>query len=73
MRYTVAGCAILFVTALLSGFLDWEIEHLFSHAALSAFLAGAFMIYGADWVLQRTAWGRRHSQGMSPPDLETLK
>ncbi len=73
MAYTVVGCVILFVTALVGGFIDWEIEHVFSHAALAAFVTGAFMIYGADWLLQRTAWGRKRSEGMAPPDLDALQ
>ena len=73
MAYTLLGCTILFSAALLGGFIDWEIEHVFSHAALSAFTTGAFMIYGADWLLQRTAWGRRHSEGRNSPDLDALK
>jgi hypothetical protein len=73
MAYTVVGFGILFVTALLGGFIDWEVEHVFSHAALAAFITGAFMIFGADWLLQRTAWGRRHSEGMGPPHLDALK
>jgi hypothetical protein len=73
MAYTVVGCTVLFVTALLGAFIDWEVEHVFSHAALTAFITGAFMIFGADWILQRTAWGQRHSEGMGPPDLDSLK
>ncbi len=73
MAYTIVGFTMLLGAALVGGAVDWEVEHIFSHAALAAFVTGAFMIYGADWLLQRTEWGRRHSKGMSPPDLDLLK
>ena len=72
MAYTLAGFGILFVTAVLAGVVDWEVEHSFPHAIIAWYTAGLFMIFGADWLLQRTAWGRRHAEGMGSPDPDTL-
>jgi hypothetical protein len=70
MAYTIAGCTILFVAALLGGFIDWEIEHNLSHAIIAWYVTGVVMIVGADWVLQRTEWGRKRSAGRLPPIVE---
>jgi hypothetical protein len=34
------------------------------------YATGVFMIVGADWVLQRTEWGRKRSPNPVPSDLD---
>ncbi len=68
MAYTAVCFTILLVTAVVFGAGDWVLEHNWNHAIIATYLTGAIMIFGADWVLQRTAWGRKHSPVRLPPD-----
>lgn len=73
MAYTLLGCVLMFASAILGGLIAYLAGGSFRIVIMAGYGIGIFMIFGADWLLQRTAWGRSQSTESVPPTLDDLE